>query len=44
MARASKQDPATMLGEESRLRGNALGLWGLVIMGIAYMDLAPAAA
>jgi amino acid transporter len=40
MARASRQDPAMMPGEQSRLNTNALGLWGLVIMGIAYMGLA----
>src|ERR1700738_5234436 len=40
MARASRQDPAMMPGEQSRLNTNALGLWGLVIMGISYMGLA----
>src|SRR5260370_12535138 len=40
MARPTGQDPATRPGEQSRLNVNALGLWGLVIMGIAYMGLA----
>ena len=40
MARAIGQDPATVPGEQSSLNKNALGLWGLVIMGIAYMGLA----
>lgn len=40
MARATGQDPATVSGEQSSLNKNALGLWGLVIMGIAYMGLA----
>ena len=40
MARATGQDPATVPGEQSSLNKNALGLWGLVIMGIAYMGLA----
>ena len=40
MARATGQDPATVPGEQSSLNTNALGLWGLVIMGIAYMGLA----
>src|ERR1700730_19237152 len=40
MARATGQDPATVPGEQSSLNENALGLWGLVIMGIAYMGLA----
>jgi amino acid transporter len=39
-AMATRQDSATVPGEESRLKANALGLWGLVIMGIAYMGLA----
>ena len=41
MARATGQEPATVPGEQSSsLNKNALGLWGLVIMGIAYMGLA----
>jgi amino acid transporter len=40
MARTTGQDPATVPGEQSSLNKNALGLWGLVIMGIAYMGLA----
>jgi amino acid transporter len=40
MARTTRQDPGTVPGEQGRLNKNALGLWGLVIMGIAYMGLA----
>src|SRR5258706_15509223 len=40
MAKQSEQQPATISPTESRLNTNALGLWGLVIMGIAYMVLA----
>lgn len=40
MAKVSGQQPATVSPIESRLNTNALGLWGLVIMGIAYMGLA----
>ncbi len=40
MARTTGQDPAAVAGEQSSLNKNALGLWGLVIMGIAYMGLA----
>src|SRR5260370_21942100 len=40
MATVPGQHPATVSLTESRLNTNALGLWGLVIMGIAYMGLA----
>src|SRR5260221_3904915 len=40
MAKVSGRQPATVSPTESRLNTNALGLWVLVIMGIAYMGLA----
>src|SRR5215831_16492212 len=40
MAKINGQQPAMVSPGESRLNTNALGLWGLVIMGIAYMGLA----
>ena len=40
MAKATGHQPATVSAGESALNTNALGLWGLVIMGIAYMGLA----
>ena len=40
MAKVNGQQPATVSADESKLNTNALGLWGLVIMGIAYMGLA----
>src|SRR5215813_11065462 len=40
MAQVSESQSATAPSEETRLNTNALGLWGLVIMGIAYMGLA----
>src|ERR1700730_306033 len=40
MAKATGHQPATVSAGESALNENALGLWGLVIMGIAYMGLA----
>src|SRR6516165_9877144 len=43
MAKINGQQAVTVSAEESKLNTNALGLWGLVIMGIAYMGLALAA-
>ena len=40
MAKINGQQAAMVSPGESRLNTNALGLWGLVIMGIAYMGLA----
>ncbi|HEY2639103.1 MAG TPA: APC family permease [Streptosporangiaceae bacterium] len=40
MARAAGQKTAATSSEQGLLSTNALGLWGLVIMGIAYMGLA----
>src|SRR2546429_9694498 len=40
MAQVNGQPAAMVSPGESRLNTNALGLWGLVIMGIAYMGLA----
>ena len=40
MARAAGQKTAATSSEQGLLNTNALGLWGLVIMGIAYMGLA----
>ena len=40
MAKVTGQQSATVPPGESMLNTNALGLWGLVIMGIAYMGLA----
>src|SRR6516162_3498158 len=40
MAKINGQQAVTVSAEESKLNTNALGLWGLVIMGIAYMGLA----
>src|SRR5260221_2371268 len=40
MAKVSGRQPATVSPTESRLNTNALGLWGLVIMGIASLGLA----
>ena len=40
MAQVNGQQAAMVSPGESRLNTNALGLWGLVIMGIAYMGLA----
>src|SRR5207247_121257 len=40
MAQVNGQQSAMVSPGESRLNTNALGLWGLVIMGIAYMGLA----
>jgi amino acid transporter len=40
MARVTRQDSVIQPGEQTKLHANALGLWGLVIMGIAYMGLA----
>jgi amino acid transporter len=40
MARAAGQKTAATSSEQGLLKTNALGLWGLVIMGIAYMGLA----
>src|SRR6516164_5042289 len=40
MAKINGQQAAMVSPDESRLNTNALGLWGLVIMGIAYMGLA----
>ena len=40
MAKVTGNEAATVPVGESLLNTNALGLWGLVIMGIAYMGLA----
>src|SRR5262249_2196426 len=40
MAQVNGQPAAVVSPCESRMNPNALGLWGLVIMGIAYMGLA----
>ena len=40
MAKVTGNETATVPVGESLLNTNALGLWGLVIMGIAYMGLA----
>jgi amino acid transporter len=40
MAKVNEPSAATVSLGEARLNTNALGLWGLVIMGIAYMGLA----
>ena len=40
MAKVTGNETATVPAGESLLNTNALGLWGLVIMGIAYMGLA----
>jgi len=40
MAKVSANEATTVPQSESLLNTNALGLWGLVIMGIAYMGLA----
>jgi amino acid transporter len=40
MARATSPQSATSPSDQGSLNRNALGLWGLVIMGIAYMGLA----
>jgi amino acid transporter len=40
MTRATGHETAATPLDQSRLNTNALGLWGLVIMGIAYMGLA----
>src|SRR6476659_4320433 len=39
MAKINGQQAAMVSPGESRLNTNALGLWGLVIMGVAYMGL-----
>src|ERR1700746_661169 len=40
MARATGDKTTAVSPDQSMLNRNALGLWGLVIMGIAYMGLA----
>ena len=40
MAQVNGQQAAMVSPGESRLNTNALGLWGLVMMGVAYMGLA----
>ena len=40
MARATGDQTSAISADQGLLNKNALGLWGLVIMGIAYMGLA----
>ena len=40
MAKVNEPSATVVSPGESKLNTNALGLWGLVIMGIAYMGLA----